>query len=1726
MRLTQRRRARRHDKRKKREAHSLTTTRAVSSVRSASASRASSRRSPTPEVPSSPLWGGPRASSSLGAALWASHIAAIDAAEVGGAAARDFSRVPLALAFERYSTVPLDDLALKAWASVLDGDGLDEVVSANASFRRVDLSGVSGGVTAAAALRFGARASALQSFTARGLGRAAAPRWAAAIARSCRSIADVDVSFSPGMSDATVATMASGNGRQLQSIRLTGCAAVTDEAVEAIAAACGESLIALALGGCRGVSDISAQALAESAPRLEALEFDGCDRVSDVGVAALFENLPRLAQLSVRGCPAISDEGMQRISETPVVWGSKRRTFAGLVSLSLAGCNVSDIAVAAVCSSCVNLQQFDIARCLRITDLAFGSIAGLEALDALTVSGCPRLTDAGIAQLCKGRATLTAFAAAECSLLSDDALRALCAHSGATLGWIDASGWSRLTNAPEARRRGGIDTLAQRCGRALRSLELRQCTSLPAGSLASVGVACRELIFIDVSGCAAAVDDVLMSSLRGLKYLRGLRIAGCTKLTDDGLAEVPNWTLRALDASGLPHITDSGIERMARSLHTLEALDISGSGRPRHGRPGIGGPTITGAALEHLAAHCPKLEWVNTFGLKREQGGGITDEALAAFAAARFLDVADVARALPFPTTGFAAALDARLRLRVDDCEDEADLADETLRAARLIFEVAAHRYRGVRPAQNGAVAGRLLALSRLRSDDGASIVIQCTERCRSARKARKALALERELLLHSAASALQASFRGMKHREAHWQLLLSRDAQAVRIQRYFRRWLIENIDRIIKKRKFRRWLSFRDAMRMRRQRLYNAQLAANARRWYFGVQLRSWWTLWHAETQQRKQTRRNFALAMANARIAAQSHALKAWRAETVRLIYMRQQHVRVLLSSVGDTEEEELGTLNSAAMRLQVYVAVNNAVKVRQRLGMSMFLELIAVKQENMRRAKKLALSLWTGSGRAAAMLLAWSAAARMERIERLANEKADAHREHAMKKKALMRRMRHRAVTLKRIRNLVKGSKLRGDRFLTCMAWRAWLRSHYIFNKARVFARRIAQAVEYAAFNAWHEAAVHMRVNRGKMKRMLARIMNRVVLNIFDAWADYCAYRRETLTNTLLRLGHRYEQIGWDAWIFLCDGQRAVEDARDAESAARRTAYTKIQAAFRGKQERRWLGSRVQRLGKSQAVMAKYIRRRLAQRLFRRMQRHYRLIEFDRADAEHEEMEREDGFGVMMRVEYNAARRLQQRYRGAQGRLDFQKTLRAAIAERRRLAKEADKETVAEAERRRLARIAHAALIEKVGRKIQCIWRTRAAKKVAAAKRLYKRKNVCATMIGRCVRGRFGRRLAAATKRVLWIKTELRRRRRHGGAVLRAFGFKNRRSQRSILRILNVIDASPDSYDWEWKREKFHLIEDWSFFREDATDVLDRIQSSIKGTMSRKALARQRAGLLHRGPAKKKKKKVKRKRKIGSKGQPQPGDESGAGVEEKPSVDAEAELAVFEQELEKVKAAMVTSDTEEEDARLEARQQELNDAMDEVRKRIVADDHGGRHRPDHIQSADFMLMKRRPVLENLKEEMKVLETTPMEVFEKSMKTKELRGQIRSITAQIQALEGEIQAWEDEPEEVSDLHTDEEWCTMSSDSDDAPSSNFHHEVVGLDKVAKARAAMALNRREERQQAKLLHEAQKDMKKQKRLARKEAKAAAKLLKDAPKLPPAVADGAGGPTVHEVIFAC
>ena len=96
---------------------------------------------------------------------------------------------------------------------------------------------------------------------------------------------------------------------------------------------------------------------------------------------------------------------------------------------------------------------------------------------------------------------LCAFAAAGCTALGADSLRALSVAHGESLAWIDMGSCTRLSNAANGatRTRGGIDVMAMKCGRALRNIDLSGCAALRAGSLASIGVACRDLVFMDVS---------------------------------------------------------------------------------------------------------------------------------------------------------------------------------------------------------------------------------------------------------------------------------------------------------------------------------------------------------------------------------------------------------------------------------------------------------------------------------------------------------------------------------------------------------------------------------------------------------------------------------------------------------------------------------------------------------------------------------------------------------------------------------------------------------------------------------------------------------------------------------------------------------------------------------------------------------------------------------------------------------------------------------------------------------------------------------------------------------------------------------------------------------------------------------------------------------------------------------------------------------------------------
>jgi hypothetical protein len=245
-------------------------------------------------------------------------------------------------------------------------------------------------------------------------------------------------------------------GLPLRSLTVRRNASVTTAGIAVLAATCGASLTELDLANCYDVSDESLEPLAQHRVPLTALNLSGCN-VSDQCFAHL-QGLP-IRRLDVSSCPGICDEGVAFLSELPLqslnfascrnlsnaglqslvrlqlielnliatdVSGAGMRHLSNMPLTSLkvsnwwsdsryvddeglahiARCPLRRLEIPNATVSAAGLSQLPstlehlrISRCLSVGDSALALLAGLRQLHDLDLSGCPRVTDAGLAHL-------------------------------------------------------------------------------------------------------------------------------------------------------------------------------------------------------------------------------------------------------------------------------------------------------------------------------------------------------------------------------------------------------------------------------------------------------------------------------------------------------------------------------------------------------------------------------------------------------------------------------------------------------------------------------------------------------------------------------------------------------------------------------------------------------------------------------------------------------------------------------------------------------------------------------------------------------------------------------------------------------------------------------------------------------------------------------------------------------------------------------------------------------------------------------------------------------------------------------------------------------------------------------------------------------------------------------------------------------------------------------
>jgi Leucine Rich repeat len=183
-----------------------------------------------------------------------------------------------------------------------------------------------------------------------------------------------------------------------RTVDVHGCATLSD--ADACALLNGRRLATvLNLSDCSSISDATLAHAARVLSQMQALTLDGCPRVSDLGLHPLLQKCPNMKVLGLSRCAAVSPEMLLRI---PALC-----SLLKTVNLSHSP-SVNDAVVAAVAKGCRRLSSLFLQYCVFVTDAGAQALAveaNAATLTALDLSGCARISDAGvspIAELCTG----------------------------------------------------------------------------------------------------------------------------------------------------------------------------------------------------------------------------------------------------------------------------------------------------------------------------------------------------------------------------------------------------------------------------------------------------------------------------------------------------------------------------------------------------------------------------------------------------------------------------------------------------------------------------------------------------------------------------------------------------------------------------------------------------------------------------------------------------------------------------------------------------------------------------------------------------------------------------------------------------------------------------------------------------------------------------------------------------------------------------------------------------------------------------------------------------------------------------------------------------------------------------------------------------------------------------------------------------------------------------
>ncbi|XP_042381437.1 F-box/LRR-repeat protein 3-like isoform X1 [Zingiber officinale] len=446
------------------------------------------------------------------------------------------------------------------------------------------------------------------------LSRASGVGWRGlmALVDACPHLEAVDLSHCVGVGDREAAALAAAAG--LKELRLDKCLGLTDVGLATVAVGCA-GLEILGIKWCLEISDIGIDLLAKkcqdlkeldisylkitnrsinsisSLGKLEVLNMVGCSDIDDEGLQSLKHRNNSLRSINVSRCENVTSSGLTSVIEgsnclqklnvgdcfpcscgsctsqelAPLFLSKLNGLKDSLTVLKLDGFQVSASSLKIIGLNCKNLAKIGLSKCQWVTDEGICElVASCVHLTTIDLTCCRLLTDKALMAIGDQCKQLRCLRLESCSLITDKGLEYI-GTCCSNLEEIDLTDCSITDTAMQN---------LSRCSKML-VLKLGLCYMISDEGLVHIASNCRKLHELDLYRCVEVTDDGLAAIATGCKLIQKLNLCYCTKISDRGLKQVSHLVdLRDLELRGLPHVSSSGIAKIAIGCRRLSELDL------------------------------------------------------------------------------------------------------------------------------------------------------------------------------------------------------------------------------------------------------------------------------------------------------------------------------------------------------------------------------------------------------------------------------------------------------------------------------------------------------------------------------------------------------------------------------------------------------------------------------------------------------------------------------------------------------------------------------------------------------------------------------------------------------------------------------------------------------------------------------------------------------------------------------------------------------------------------------------------------------------------------------------------------------------------------------------------------------------------------------------------------------------------------------------------------